>query len=102
MQSQAAVGDREHGNKRINRRGVVVDPQHIGIDAGQPKRLQRQSVIGALAGPVATHDDPQLGAFAQAATGSQGQNTPPAKVPALMLPSLSIRSSKPGWLRQAW
>jgi hypothetical protein len=55
------------------------DPgQHIGID-----------------------EDPQLGAFVQAAAGSQGRNTPPSKVPELRLPSLSIRSSKPGRLGQA-
>jgi hypothetical protein len=37
-------------------------------------------VVGALAGPVAAHKDPQLGVFAQAAGSLQGRNTPPAKV----------------------
>ena len=33
--------------------------QNIGIHAGQPQRLERKPVIGALAGPVAPHEDPR-------------------------------------------
>jgi predicted RecB family nuclease len=43
------------------------------------ERLQCKA--GSLAGPVAAHEDPQLGAFAQAAAGSQCRNTPPSKLP---------------------
>jgi CDP-6-deoxy-D-xylo-4-hexulose-3-dehydrase len=48
------------------------------------------------------HEHPQLGSLAQGERGSQGRNTPSSNMPMVLLPSLLIRSSKPGWETDAW